>query len=320
MIDLAAVRRLRHQRPGRARLPPAPHGQQLQRRGRTLGVHAAARLRTAASAPTSRSCASATERSGWSPARSTVPRDAALVPHAPARRRLGHVRRQTRRVLHDRRVGPERPALVESVTRRRSHERGVPVRLDARSADRLDHRRLFRISYVGEHGWEIYYRDGTRSAIWDRSGKRARRSAWCRSALGVYGTTGRLEKGYRLMGAELDGEYTPVEAGLARPKVKAADFIGKARLPRGSRRRAGRRCCARSRSRITPRRRRHRSLHDRRQRADPHARRRADRRREGPAVGGHLRRARVRRSGSTCCSRTCRQSTRSSAPSCASCT
>ena len=45
--------------------------------------------------------------------------------------------------------------------------------------------------------------------------------------IGVYGTTGRLEKGYRLMGAELESEYTPVEAGLARPKVKAADFIGK---------------------------------------------------------------------------------------------
>src|SRR4029077_8140899 len=44
---------------------------------------------------------------------------------------------------------------------------------------------------------------------------------------GVYGTTGRLEKGYRLMGAELDGEYTPVGSGLARPKVEAADFIGK---------------------------------------------------------------------------------------------
>jgi glycine cleavage system aminomethyltransferase T len=29
------------------------------------------------------------------------------------------------------------------------------------------------------------------------------------------------------MGAELDSEYTPVEAGLARPKVKVADFIGK---------------------------------------------------------------------------------------------
>jgi glycine cleavage system aminomethyltransferase T len=44
---------------------------------------------------------------------------------------------------------------------------------------------------------------------------------------GVYGTTGRLEKGYRLMGSELESEYSPVEAGLDRPKVKAADFIGK---------------------------------------------------------------------------------------------
>jgi len=44
---------------------------------------------------------------------------------------------------------------------------------------------------------------------------------------GVYGTTGRLEKGYRLMGAELDGEYNVVEAGLQRAKVKSADFVGK---------------------------------------------------------------------------------------------
>ena len=29
------------------------------------------------------------------------------------------------------------------------------------------------------------------------------------------------------MGAELESEYTPVEAGLARPRVKKADFIGK---------------------------------------------------------------------------------------------
>jgi glycine cleavage system aminomethyltransferase T len=36
-----------------------------------------------------------------------------------------------------------------------------------------------------------------------------------------------MEKGYRLMGAELESEYTPVEAGLARPRVKKADFIGK---------------------------------------------------------------------------------------------
>ena len=29
------------------------------------------------------------------------------------------------------------------------------------------------------------------------------------------------------MGAELESEYNPLEAGLARPKVKAADFIGR---------------------------------------------------------------------------------------------
>ncbi|MGH3847891.1 MAG: glycine cleavage system protein T, partial [Pseudonocardiaceae bacterium] len=45
--------------------------------------------------------------------------------------------------------------------------------------------------------------------------------------IGVYGTTGRLEKGYRAYGAELDAERTIVEAGMQRPKVKAADFVGR---------------------------------------------------------------------------------------------
>jgi glycine cleavage system aminomethyltransferase T len=45
--------------------------------------------------------------------------------------------------------------------------------------------------------------------------------------IGVYGTTARLEKGYRLMSAELESEYNPVEAGLARKYVKKADFVGK---------------------------------------------------------------------------------------------
>jgi glycine cleavage system aminomethyltransferase T len=43
----------------------------------------------------------------------------------------------------------------------------------------------------------------------------------------VYGTTGRLEKGYRAFGAELTAEYTVVEAGMTRPRVKDQPFIGK---------------------------------------------------------------------------------------------
>jgi glycine cleavage system aminomethyltransferase T len=45
--------------------------------------------------------------------------------------------------------------------------------------------------------------------------------------IGVYGTTGRIEKGYRAYGAELDAERTIVEAGMQRPKVKTADFVGR---------------------------------------------------------------------------------------------
>ncbi len=45
--------------------------------------------------------------------------------------------------------------------------------------------------------------------------------------IGVYGTTGRIEKGYRAFGAELDSERTIVEAGMQRPTVKDADFVGR---------------------------------------------------------------------------------------------
>jgi glycine cleavage system aminomethyltransferase T len=45
--------------------------------------------------------------------------------------------------------------------------------------------------------------------------------------MGVYGTTGRMEKGYRLHGHELELEYNPAEAGLTFHGVKEADFIGK---------------------------------------------------------------------------------------------
>src|SRR5215203_5954546 len=47
------------------------------------------------------------------------------------------------------------------------------------------------------------------------------------AGIGVYGTTGRLEKCYRAFGFELDGEYDVVEAGMAWGKVKEEDFVGK---------------------------------------------------------------------------------------------
>jgi glycine cleavage system aminomethyltransferase T/glycine/D-amino acid oxidase-like deaminating enzyme len=86
---------------------------------------------------------------------------------------------------------------------------------------------MFRISYVGDLGWEIYTNMEHGLKLWDMLWEAGQEFGVVPVGAGVYGTTGRLEKGYRLMGAELESEYTPVEAGLARPKVKAADFIGK---------------------------------------------------------------------------------------------
>jgi glycine cleavage system aminomethyltransferase T/glycine/D-amino acid oxidase-like deaminating enzyme len=87
--------------------------------------------------------------------------------------------------------------------------------------------RLLRISYVGEFGWEIYADMEHGLSLWETLWEAGQDYGIVPVGAGVYGTTGRLEKGYRLMGAELESEYNPVEAGLARPRVKAVDFIGK---------------------------------------------------------------------------------------------
>ena len=88
--------------------------------------------------------------------------------------------------------------------------------------------KLFRISYVGDTGWEIYTDWDNGPKLWDLLFEAGESHGIRPTGGGVYGSSGRVEKGYRLMGAELESEYNPVEAGLARPKVKAADFIGKA--------------------------------------------------------------------------------------------
>ena len=98
---------------------------------------------------------------------------------------------------------------------------------------------MLRISYVGESGWEIYTRTSHGVRLWDAIWETGRAFDARPVGIGVYGTTGRLEKGYALMGADLTSEYSPVEAGLARPRVKAAEFIGKQAYLQATRRRSG---------------------------------------------------------------------------------
>ena len=85
-----------------------------------------------------------------------------------------------------------------------------------------------RISYVGELGWELYVPMEEGGRLWDTLWAAGQPSGLIPAGIGVYGTTGRLEKGYRAFGNELTGDFNLVEAGMTRPRVKAQDFLGKA--------------------------------------------------------------------------------------------
>jgi glycine cleavage system aminomethyltransferase T/glycine/D-amino acid oxidase-like deaminating enzyme len=123
--------------------------------------------------------------------------------------------------------GPKARALMEKVTDDDISDEALPygntkaVNIGSIPA------RLFRISYVGELGWEVYTTMQHGAALWAKLWDAGQDLGVVPVGAGVYGTSGRLEKGYRLMGAELEAEYNPVEAGLDRPRVKKIDFIGK---------------------------------------------------------------------------------------------
>jgi glycine cleavage system aminomethyltransferase T len=84
-----------------------------------------------------------------------------------------------------------------------------------------------RISYVGELGWELYAPIEEGRRVWDTIWDAGQPHGLVPVGIGVYGTTGRLEKGYRAFGAELDSSYNLVEAGMTRPSVKAQPFVGR---------------------------------------------------------------------------------------------
>ena len=84
-----------------------------------------------------------------------------------------------------------------------------------------------RISYVGDLGWELYVPMEQGRRLWDELWAAGQPHGITACGMGVYGTTGRIEKGYRAYGAELDDDYDVVEADMAPARIKAQDFVGK---------------------------------------------------------------------------------------------
>jgi glycine cleavage system aminomethyltransferase T/glycine/D-amino acid oxidase-like deaminating enzyme len=85
-----------------------------------------------------------------------------------------------------------------------------------------------RISYVGELGWEIYVPIEQGLRVWDALWRAGEAHGMVPVGIGTYAVTSRLEKGYRAHGAELELDFDLVEAGMARPSLKDADFVGRA--------------------------------------------------------------------------------------------
>ncbi|MFM7144928.1 MAG: FAD-dependent oxidoreductase, partial [Actinomycetales bacterium] len=69
-----------------------------------------------------------------------------------------------------------------------------------------------RISYVGDLGWELYLPIEQGARLWDLVWEAGAEHGAIPVGIGVYGTTGRLEKSYRAYGAELETEYNVIEA------------------------------------------------------------------------------------------------------------
>jgi glycine cleavage system aminomethyltransferase T/glycine/D-amino acid oxidase-like deaminating enzyme len=123
--------------------------------------------------------------------------------------------------------GPRARDLLSSVTSDDVSHEGFPFARCRWIEIGPVHTLASRISYVGELGWELYAPMEQGRALWDVLWEAGRPLGLVPSGIGVYGTTGRIEKGYRLYGAELESEFDVVEAGMQRPTVKEAAFVGK---------------------------------------------------------------------------------------------
>src|SRR6202044_3754976 len=87
-----------------------------------------------------------------------------------------------------------------------------------------------RISYVGELGWEVYAPTEYGLAMWDTLWEAGQSLGIIAAGGGAFDSL-RLEKGYRLWGADIHSEHNPYEAGLGfSVKLNKGEFLGREAL------------------------------------------------------------------------------------------
>ncbi|MFP3855412.1 MAG: FAD-dependent oxidoreductase [Anaerolineales bacterium] len=90
--------------------------------------------------------------------------------------------------------------------------------------------KAFRLSYVGELGWEIYTPTEFGRQLWDVLWRQGQQHDIIAAGMGAFDSM-RLEKGYRALGTDIHEDYDPFEAGLGwAVKLDQGDFIGREAL------------------------------------------------------------------------------------------
>ena len=100
--------------------------------------------------------------------------------------------------------------------------------------------RALRVSYVGELGWELYASPEYGARLWELLWEAGQQEGLVAAGRAAFDTL-RLEKGYRLWGADMHTEYRPDEAGVAfAVKPGKGSFTGREALDRQGQEREGR--------------------------------------------------------------------------------
>lgn len=89
-----------------------------------------------------------------------------------------------------------------------------------------------RMSYAGELGWELYCKTESALRLWDTIWTAGQPHELIAVGGGAFDSL-RLEKGYRLWGADIHTDYNPYEAGIGwAVSLKKGDFLGREALVR----------------------------------------------------------------------------------------
>ena len=88
-----------------------------------------------------------------------------------------------------------------------------------------------RISYVGELGWELYVPMEQGAGLWDALWEAGAGHGLVPVGIGVYGTTGRLEKGYRALRQRAGSRLQPGRGRDDPPEGEGARVHRQGRLP-----------------------------------------------------------------------------------------